>query len=76
MKTICNYHKLLIKFNKIMNSQFSDEKKQCEEFLNICYIDKETFIELIDFFYFSNKYNLLNQVKIEIFKDQKFCMII
>ena len=55
MKKICNQHKLLIKFNEIMNNQFFDEKVKCEEFLNLCYFDKQTLIELIDFFYFSNK---------------------
>ena len=32
-------------------------RKKCEEFLNLYYIDKESFIELANFFYFSNKYN-------------------
>ena len=53
MKKICNYHKLLIKFNEIMNNHFLDKKKKSEEFLNLYYRDKETFIELIDFFDFS-----------------------
>ena len=28
MKKICNYHKLLIKFNEIMNNHFLDKKKK------------------------------------------------
>ena len=55
MKKICYQHKLLIKFNEIMNNQFFDEKVKCEEFLNLYYLDKQTLIELIDFFDFSNK---------------------
>ena len=32
MKKICNYHKLFIKLNEIMNNQFFDEKKNAKKF--------------------------------------------
>ena len=33
-----------------MSSKFLTEEKKCEELLNLYNFDKETFIELIDFF--------------------------
>ena len=55
MKKNCGFHKLLIKFKDIMSSKFLTEEKKCEELLDLYNFDKETFIELIDFFDFSNK---------------------
>ena len=35
IEKVCRYHKLLIKFNEIMNSQFFNERKKRDEFLNL-----------------------------------------
>ena len=32
---VCRYHKLLIKFNEIMNNQFFNERKKHDEFFNL-----------------------------------------
>ena len=55
IKEIRSYQKLLLKFNDIIKYDFLSKEKKCEEFLNLYNFDKETFINLIDFFHFSAK---------------------
>ena len=55
LNKICSYHKLLLKVNNIMKNDFLSKEKKCQEFFDLYNFDKETFINLIDFFYFNTK---------------------
>lgn len=55
LNKICSYHKLLLKVNNIMKNDFLSKEKKCQEFFELYNFDKETFINLIDFFYFNTK---------------------
>ena len=54
LNKICSYHKLLLKVHNIMKNDFLSKEKKCQE-LSCIIFDKETFINLIDFFYFNTK---------------------
>lgn len=59
METNCNYHKLLTKFTDIMKNNFFTEEQKCDEFLNLYEIDKHTFGQRVDIFYFYKENNQL-----------------
>ena len=75
MKKICRYHKILMKVNDIKKNDFLSKEKKCNEFLNLQFYDKETFINLIELFDFSTKDIKIFQAKKMNFlsvKKQKF----
>ena len=48
---IISFHRLpLLKLNEIMLDERLTEEKKCIEFLNLKYLDKDTFENIIDFF--------------------------
>ena len=58
METICEYHKLLVKFNDVLKNAFLLEEQKSNAVLNFYETDKKAFCELvyfcelIDFFIF------------------------
>ena len=55
MDKICSYHKLLIKLNDVMKNDFLTKQQKCDGVLDLFEMDKRTFGELVDFFYFCTK---------------------
>ena len=49
------YYMLLIKFNDAMKNDFLTEERKRDGILDLFKMDKWTFGELVDFFYFSTK---------------------
>ena len=48
---IISFHRFpLLKLNEIMLDERLTEEKKCIEFLNLKYLDKDTFENIIDFF--------------------------